>query len=53
MFYARDGEGRVLRQVSGADLHIIYALTYHVQRDRVFVVAIELAEWSPAHVEMP
>ena len=50
LFYAYDGEGRILRQVSGADLHVIYTLTYRVQRDRVFIIAIELAEWSPREV---
>jgi hypothetical protein len=53
VFYARDSTGRVLYQVSGADLHVIYTLTYLVQVDRIAIVSIDVAEWTPQHADMP
>jgi hypothetical protein len=53
VFYAKDGAGRVLYQVSGSDLHVIYTLTYLVQVDHVYIVSIDIAEWFPHHADMP
>jgi hypothetical protein len=53
VFYARDGRNRVLYQVSAADIHVIYTLVYHIWANDVFVVAIEIAEWTPQHTDMP
>nr|MCU0492224.1 hypothetical protein [Chloroflexaceae bacterium] len=53
VFYGYDLEQRVLRQVSAADVHIIYTITYRQQGERLFVVAVEIAEWTPKHSDMP
>lgn len=53
MVYAHDLAGRPLYQVSGADLHVIYTVTYRITADQVFIVAINVADWSPQPVDMP
>ena len=53
VFYARDDRGRVLWQVSGSDLHMIYTVIYQFDAEHVFVVAIEVAPWNPVHTDMP
>jgi hypothetical protein len=52
VFYAKDGQDRILYQVSAADIHLIYTLVYRVWANDVFVVAIEIAEWTPQHSDM-
>jgi hypothetical protein len=51
--YARDGQDRLLRIISAADVHLVYTITYRVARDRIFLVDLVVAEWSPGHVDMP
>ena len=53
VFYARDTANRVLRQMSAVDVHVIYTVVYLTTSDRVFIVAIEIAEWTPQHSDMP
>jgi len=47
LFYRRDLDNRVLYIVSASDIHLIYTLTYRVREERIFVVDIEVAEWTP------
>ena len=53
LVYARDGDNRLLRIVSAADVHIIYTITYRFLRDRIFLVDLVVAEWTPSHTDMP
>ncbi len=53
VFYAHDTTGRPLYQVSGYDVHLIYTIVYCVQRDQIFILAIEIADWIPQHIDMP
>jgi hypothetical protein len=53
VFYAKDLQNRTLYQVSAADVHLIYTIVYRVRSDYVFIVAIEIAEWTPQHTDMP
>ena len=53
VFYAKDLQNRTLYQVSAADIHLIYTIVYRVWSDYVFIVAIDIAEWSPQHTDMP
>ena len=53
VFYARDLQNRTLYQVSAADVHVIYTIVYRVWSDYIFIVAIEIAEWSREHADTP
>lgn len=53
VYYAADTMGRTLYQVSSADLHLVYTLVYTVQEDRLLIVSIEVAPWTPQHLDMP
>lgn len=53
VYYAHDHDGRPLYQVSAHDVHVIYTVVYRVQRDQIFLIAIEVADWFPQHVDMP
>lgn len=53
VYYAHDGDDRPLYQVSSYNVHVIYTIIYRVQRDQIFIIAIEVADWTPQHVDMP
>ena len=53
VFYAKDLHNRTLYQVSAADVHVIYTIVYRVQADYIFIVAIDIAEWTPQHSDIP
>jgi hypothetical protein len=53
VFYRRDLDNRVLYIVSAADVHLVYTIMYRVSEDRIFVVDIEVAEWTPRDSDMP
>jgi hypothetical protein len=53
VYYAHDGDGRPLYQVSSYHGHVIYTIVYRMQRDQIFIIAIEVADWTPQHVDMP
>lgn len=52
-FYAHDGENRLLRIASAADVHLIYTVTYQVWQDRIFLVDLVVADWHSPHSDMP
>lgn len=51
--FAHDGEGRPLYQVSAHDVHVLSTVVYRVQRDQIFLIALEIADWTPPHIDMP
>ena len=47
IFFRRDLQNRVLYLVSAADVHLVYSIVYRIGEDQIFVVDIEVAEWTP------
>lgn len=50
--YGDDPTGRPLYQVTVRQVHVIHAVHYRVWRDVIFIVRIEIADWSPKHVDL-
>lgn len=50
--FGKDPTGRKLYQVSVQSVHVIHAVQFRVWKDTVFVVRIEVAEWTPRHIEL-
>gem|GEM_PF-3869032 len=53
MYYVHDGDGRPLYQVSSYHGHVISTIVYRMHCDQIFIIAIEVADWTPQHVDMP
>ena len=53
LFYRRDLDNRVLYLASASDVHLVYTIIYRVSEERIFVVDIEVAEWTPRPTDMP
>ena len=50
--FGTDPTGRKLYQVSVRAMHVIHAIQFRVAHDTVFIVRIEIADWSPKHVDL-
>jgi hypothetical protein len=50
--FGNDPTGRRLYQVSVRHMHVIHAVHFRRWRDTIFIVRIEIAEWTPKHVDL-
>jgi hypothetical protein len=46
-FFSQEADGPVLRQMSGGDTHVVYAVAYRVIGRVLRIVFIEIRDWEP------